>query len=82
MTDVTASASGGSSSNYGVFQQGGTATIHHSILFGSSNSLFVTSGSPVRVGASQLRGLVSVIGSATCAASYNGNFVALNAACQ
>ncbi|WP_275575292.1 DNRLRE domain-containing protein [Methylocucumis oryzae] len=84
LTNVSVSASGGSS-NYGVVSTGSpsSTSIQRSNVFGSTASIEVWNGGSIKIGASQLSGPVSVIsGTFTCVASYNANFVALNASCQ
>jgi hypothetical protein len=79
MTNVTAIGSG-SSTSYGVYNWYASPTILHSTLRGATYSLSSSGAGTVRVGASQLDGPVN--GLATCTASFNGSFAALNASCQ
>jgi hypothetical protein len=76
---VTAHSYSGDVESFSVYNQASSPTIHHSILRGATFSLY-SSNSTARIGASQLDG--SVAGTATCVASYNGSFVALNASCK
>jgi hypothetical protein len=82
MDNVTATASGGTSS-IGVLNMSASLdispTILRSTLRGTKYSL-QSNGGTVRVGASQLDG--PVVGSTTCAVSFNGDFAPLNANCQ
>jgi hypothetical protein len=81
MENVTATASGGYFA-YGVEnEQSSSSTIHRSTLRGTTYSIH-TVNSAIRVGGSQLNGNVYNSNSTiACVASYNANFVALNAAC-
>jgi hypothetical protein len=80
MENVTVTASGGISGNYGVVNNSSSPTILHSTLRGAPLSLSTSGTGTVRVGASQLDG--PVFGPATCVASFNASFAALNANCQ
>jgi hypothetical protein len=83
-TNVYATASGGSTGNYGVHTGGaGTINIHHSVIVGTTNTIFNQSTTAVRVGSSQLNGGAVNAGSGTitCVGAYNGSFAALNASC-
>ncbi len=81
----TFTVSGGTNS-YGIYNLG-TLTVQNTILSASgspsSYGLYASAnGVSVQVGASQISGSSgSVTGTVTCVASYNANFVALNASC-
>jgi hypothetical protein len=79
MINVIATASSGSST--GVNNIASSPSIQHSTLRGVTYSLVTYDGGTTRIGASQLDGPVSGT-AATCVASYNGSFVALNAYCK
>jgi hypothetical protein len=79
----------GSNYGYGLFNDSGTSNVHNSALSGSGSSAsssygFSTRGGPVRVGASQLSGLVNISspGTAICVGAYNANYTALNSSCS
>jgi len=70
---------------YGIYNElGSSSTIQHSTISsrgGSSNSVFNDPPSSVKVGSSQLDGILVGGGSFTCVASYDANFVALGPNC-
>jgi hypothetical protein len=59
-----------------------TITINNSRVTGSTSTLYQESYYTTKAGASQLAGGGAFGGAYVCAASYNGNYTALNAACQ
>jgi hypothetical protein len=78
MTDVTATASGGTSANYGVWNQTGSSpTIRQSKLSGSTFSLAQTDGGSAKVALSQLVGGVGG-GPVQCFNNYNENMAAVS----
>ena len=83
MTNVTVSGSGTVSSSYGVYNfNGGTIRINHSVIKGTTNTIFNDSGTTTLVGNTQLHGGgVSNSGTLTCVGAYNGDYVALNTSC-
>ena len=83
MTNVTATASGGSFS-YGVYNSNsGTVKIDHSVIKGSTNSIFCGGGTATYVGDSQLDGSAGSAagGTLTCVGAYDGSYVALSTTC-
>jgi hypothetical protein len=86
LTNVTASATGGTS-RYGLANGQGTATtvtVDRCTLSGSTASVITQSNSTTRVAGSKLAGPVTTVAGSTasCLFSYNGSFGAVNAACQ
>jgi hypothetical protein len=78
MTNVTATASGGSS-NYDVFNGSSSSpTIMHSAFSGTVS--IYNSSSTAKVGATMLGGSVTGTGF-TCVGAYNASFTALGAGC-
>ncbi|NWJ96029.1 MAG: hypothetical protein HXX20_09620 [Chloroflexi bacterium] len=69
----------------GFYNLGGMATVQNSTLTaygGSTNSYSLANTGTVRIGASQLSGgIAPLVGTTTCVASYNINFVALSSTC-
>jgi hypothetical protein len=83
MTNITATASGGTASNNGVRNDGGTVRINHSVIKGTTYSIFNNSGVAAFVGNTQLDGgTTSVGGTLSCVGAYNEAYVALNNSCQ
>jgi len=83
LTNVTVTASGGTASNNGVRNYGGTVKINHSVIKGTTYSIFNNSGVAAFVGNTQLDGgATSNGGTLTCVGAYNAAFVALNGSCQ
>jgi hypothetical protein len=85
MTNVTATASGGAVS-YGLFftnySSATTILIDRSTFEGGTNSIYNTANLTLLIGASKLAGPINnLTGTFTCAASYNGSYVALGADC-
>jgi hypothetical protein len=82
MTDVTATASGGTNNNYGVYSwNSASPTIRRSKMEGTTNSLYTVSPSTATVSQSTLIGVVGGNGTNKCVACDNGNGTALNADC-
>ncbi len=88
LRDVTVTSSGSSIWDYGLYNADGSATvkIDRSTLAGDTYSIRngPQASSTLLVGASHLDGSInnSGGGSFTCAASYDGNYAALDATCQ
>jgi hypothetical protein len=83
MTNITATASGGTASNNGVRNDGGMVRINHSVIKGTTYSIFNNSGVAAFVGNTQLDGgTTSVGGTLSCVGAYNEAYVALNNSCQ
>jgi hypothetical protein len=81
MMNVTATASGGTT-NYGVYNDNsGTVKINHSVINGTTNTVYNGSGVTTYVGNTQLDG-GAVSGTLTCIGAYDANYVALNTSCQ
>ena len=81
MTNVTATASGGTGGNYGVYNfYSGTVTINNSVIKGTTNSIDNGAGVTTLVGNTKLDGVTS--GTLTCVGAYNAGYVALTTACQ
>lgn len=80
-SELTSIGSAGASS-YGQVVQGGSAQIDASQVQGTTSSISASNG-PIKVGASKLTGPPSVsgTGSVACAASYNGAYAPVGAAC-
>ncbi len=84
MTNVTVSTSGGIT-NGGVYSYSAGTVIknNHSVISGTTNTLYDGSGVATRVGNTQLDGgAVDNVGTLTCVGVYNGNYVALGTNCQ
>jgi hypothetical protein len=83
---VVATASGASGARSGLSNDTGTSTVSvdRSSLTGATNSVYNANSSVLRIGASQLAGLVTTISGAvsSCVSSYNGSYAAVNAVCQ
>jgi hypothetical protein len=74
--NVTALAENGSSSNFGLYNYDGAATADSSQFTGSSNGLYMDSGT-VYLGVSQLDGgATRAAGSLTCFQVYDGSYAA------
>jgi hypothetical protein len=84
MTNVTVSASGGIAHNYGVHSyNSGTIRINHSVIKGTTNTVYNDLGTMTFIGDTQLDGGdVFNDGTLTCVGTYNGNYVALNPFCE
>jgi hypothetical protein len=86
MTNVTATALGGASENYGMHNSAtGTYTIliDRSTFEGSTNSIYnYNAGFTLKIGASKLVGSANTVGTYNCVASYDGNYAALDGTCQ
>jgi hypothetical protein len=82
MTNVTASASGGTH-NYGVYSvTSGTIRINHSVIKGSTNTVWIGSGVTTYVGNTQLDGdPVSNSGVLICAGVYDENYTFYASSC-
>jgi hypothetical protein len=80
MTNVTASASGGTT-NIGVYCNNGTIRINHSVIKGTTNTVYNTGGATTLIGNTQLDG-GPVSGTLTCVGAYDGNYVTLNTSCK
>ena len=82
MTNVTITASG--TSGYGVANAGtGTVKINHSVISGTGNTIYNTSGVITLVSHTQLDGgAVFNGGTLTCVGAYNSSYVALGTNCQ
>jgi hypothetical protein len=85
MTNVAATASGGSNS-YGVYNfnyASATVKINHSVIKGTTNSIFNNSAATIFVANTQLDGgVVFNEGTITCVGTYNASYVALDTICQ
>jgi hypothetical protein len=83
MTNVTASGSGGTI-GWGVASSGsGTVKINHSVINGTTNTIWNGSGVTTLVANTQLDGgVVFNNGTLTCVGVYDENFVALGTDCQ
>ncbi len=84
MTNVTASASGGpTSENYGVLNIAGVSKINHSVIKGTTNTIYNQSPATTYVGATQLDGgAASNSGTLKCIDVYDESYNALNGTCQ
>ncbi len=83
MTNVTASAWGGTSSCGVRSLNSGTIRINYSVVKGTTNTIDNGTGVTTLVANTQLDGgSVSNSGTLTCVGAYNGNYVALNESCQ
>ncbi len=85
MTNVTASASGGpTSQNYGVKNVAGVSKINHSVIKGTTNTIYNQSPATTYVGATQLDGgAVNILGGTLkCIDVYDESYNALNGTCQ
>jgi hypothetical protein len=84
MTNVTVSALGGIAHNYGVHSyNSGTIRINHSVIKGTTNTVYNDVGTMTFIGNTQLDGGdVFNDGTLTCVGTFNGNYVALNINCQ
>jgi len=84
MTNVTATASGGTTS-HGVYNtSSGTVKINHSVISGTTNTIYNGSGVTTRVGNTQLAGggVVNVSGGTlTCAGVYDENYTFYASSC-
>jgi hypothetical protein len=81
MINVTASASGGTH-NYGVRNAtSGTASINHSLIKGSTNTIYNGAGVTTLVGDTKLDGGPAV-GPMTCIGAYDESYEALSTACN
>ena len=82
MTNVTATASEGTY-NYGVYNYtSGTVKINHSVIKGSSNTIYNASGVTAYVGNTQLDGgAVSNTGTLTCAGVYDESYTFYASTC-
>ena len=79
MNNVTATATGGSSQNYGVYNNSSSPKIRNSSITGTTNSIF-NSGSTAQVADTALGGAVAGSGF-TCVGVYDTDFVAANESC-
>jgi hypothetical protein len=81
MTHVTATASGGTN-NRGVDNQtSGTVTINHSVITGSTYSIYNDAGVTTLVGSSLLDGNTKNTGTITCAGVYDTSYTFLPSTC-
>jgi hypothetical protein len=85
MTNSTVTASGGTN-NYGVFNSSSsTVKINHSIIKGTTNTIYNNSPAITRIANTQLDGGAAYNqagGTLTCVGAYDENYAALNASCQ
>ncbi len=83
MTNVTVTAKEGTT-NLGVFSTyGGTVKINHSVIRGTSHTIYNQAGVTTMVGNTQLDGgAVDNAGTLTCVGTYDGNYIALGTNCQ
>lgn len=86
MAQVVAVGSGPAGNRYGIFNEiaATVLTADRCTFNGATNSVLNSGNSGVRIGGSQLVGLVTIVaGSATnCVLSYNGGYAPVNALCQ
>jgi hypothetical protein len=83
MTNMIVNASSVTNS-YGVYSStSGTVKINHSVIKGTTNSIYNNSGVTTQVGNTQLDGVaVFNLGTLTCVGAYNTNYMAMTTACQ
>jgi len=65
-----------------MYNMSGNVLVDHSSFEGSATSVFNDQLVDIKIGASKLAGGLSGTGTATCVASYDGNYAPLNASCQ
>ena len=81
MNNVTATATGGTNNNYGVFNSGTSqTTIRNSSITGSTNSILNSSSSSAQVADTALGGAATG-GTFKCVGVYTTAFAPLGAAC-
>jgi hypothetical protein len=86
MMNVSASASGGTTGNYGVYNQtsviSATVKINNSVIKGSTNTIYNSSGVTTLVGNTQLDGgAVSDSGTLVCAGVYDEDYTFYQSTC-
>ena len=87
MTNVTATGSGGLYNSYGVInvEPSGPSIVRidHSVITGTTNSIYTYQGSTTYVGNTRLDGSVyPTTGTYKCVGAYDADYSALNSSCQ
>ncbi len=83
MNNVTASGSGGTN-NYGVYNDTSSISkINHSMISGTTNSIYTSSNSTTYIGNTYLEGSTNTVSGGTCACAgvYDNNFVFYPSTC-